>query len=164
MFISVGPPSFTGLALIGMSNALPTDYGYFAHHPLAAEILQVQATFVAIFLWGLALWFFGITVTAVLMCARKMSFHLIWWSLVFPNIGFAIATANIGDQLEGPSILWVSSAMAILLVALWIFVFMSMVRAVWTGQILMPGKDEDKGNETTKVIDSSITLALTFAR
>lgn len=29
MFIAVGPPSFTGLALIGMSNSLPEDYGYF---------------------------------------------------------------------------------------------------------------------------------------
>ena len=145
MFISAGPPSFTGLALIGLSKSLPENYGIFAKFPLAIEILQTLADFTAIFLWLFAFWFFCITLSAVLMGARQMSFHNIWWSLVFPNVGFTIATIRIGEELQSPGILWVATVMTILLVVMWIFVFCMQVRAVLKKQILMPGKDEDKG-------------------
>ena len=144
LFISVGPPSFTGLALIGISLALPKDYGYFASHTEAITILQVLALFIAIFLWMLAFWFCCVTICAVLVSVRTMSFHLAWWSFVFPNVGFAIATTKIGQQLDSPGISGVASAMTILLVALWIFLFLCTIRAVLKKQILMPGKDEDK--------------------
>ena len=81
MFISVGPPSFRGLALIGMSNALPEDYKYFATHPTAIETLQNLAVFTAIFLWSLSFWFFCISLLSVLAGAKRMSFHLVWWGL-----------------------------------------------------------------------------------
>ena len=145
MFISVGPPSFTGLALIGMSSSLPTDYGYFAKHPNAVEVLQTIALFIAIFLWMLAFWFFCVTVVAILSRAHKMSFHLVWWGTVFPNVGFTITTISVGESLESEGILWIASAMTILLVGLWVFVFISHVRAVLLKHIMMPGKDEDKG-------------------
>ena len=151
MFISAGPPSFTGLSLIGFGRALPEGYGYFASHPYAIHMLQTLADFSAIFLWVLGFWFFGISLIAVLMGARKMSFHMVWWGTVFPNIGFAVATIFIGEQLESEGILWVGSLMTILLVAMWIFVFVSQLRAVLKQDIIMPGKDEDKG-EFVKLI------------
>lgn len=145
MFIAVGPPSFAGLALIGLSNSLPKGYGYFATHPMAIEVLPILALWFAIFLWTLGFWFFCISVISVLTGVRKMTFHLVWWALVFPNVGFTIATIDIGKQLGSEGILWVGSAMTILLVAMWIFVFVAHVRAVLTKQIMMPGKDEDAG-------------------
>ena len=145
MFISVGPPSFTGLALIGLARALPSDYGYFASHPLAIEILRTVADFTATFLWVLAFWFFCITLIAVLAGARKMGFHLIWWGCVFPNVGSTIATISIGEQFESEAILWVGSVMTVLLVATWIFVFLAEVRAILGKDIMIPGKDEDAG-------------------
>lgn len=56
LFICVGPPGFTSLALIGMSNALPEGYGYFARNPVAIGALQAMALFVGIFLWAFAFW------------------------------------------------------------------------------------------------------------
>ncbi|KAI5364605.1 Putative transporter protein SLAC1/Mae1/ Ssu1/TehA [Septoria linicola] len=144
MFIAVGPPSFTGLALIGMSQALPADSQYFMERPGMIMILQSVADFIAIFLWTLSFWFFSITVLSVLAGARRMSFHLVWWAFVFPNVGFTINTIRIGQQLESEGILWVASAMTILLVAMWIYVFFMHGRAVWQKQIMMPGMDEDK--------------------
>lgn len=155
MFISVGPPSFTGLALIGLANALPDDYGYFASRPLAVQILGTVADFTAIFLWVLAFWFFCITLIAVIRGARKMGFHMIWWGAVFPNVGFTIATIKIGEQLESEGILWVGSAMTILLVAEWIFVFVAEVRAILRKDIIMPGKDEDKGKQAFSKLRTS---------
>lgn len=144
MFIAVGPPSFTGLALIGLGNALPRDYGYFVTHPLAIEILPVVALFTALFLWTLSFWFFCISLISVLAGLRHMTFHLVWWALVFPNVGFTIATIDIGRQLGSQGILWVASVMTVLLVGMWIFVFISHARAVLRKDIMMPGKDEDK--------------------
>ena len=145
MFIAVGPPSFTGLVLVGLAKALPEDYGYFASRPLAIEIVRTMADFIAIFLWVLALFWFFIALISVLMGARKMGFHLVWWACVFPNTGFTISTITIGRQLESEGILWVGSAMTILLVVAWMFIFVAQVRAVVRREILMPGRDEDKG-------------------
>ncbi|KAF2214496.1 hypothetical protein CERZMDRAFT_110779 [Cercospora zeae-maydis SCOH1-5] len=144
MFISVGPPSFTGLALIGMSQALPNEVGYFVERPGAVMVLQTIADFTAMFLWSLSFWFFCITLLSVLAGAKKMSFHLVWWAFVFPNVGFTLATIRIGQQLKSKGILWVASTMTILLVTMWVFVFVMHVRAVLRKQIMMPGLDEDK--------------------
>lgn len=76
MFISVGPPSFTALALIGMAQSLPPDAEFFQRHPTAIENLQVFTAIVAVFLWTLAFWFFCISLLAVLNGLRSMSFHL----------------------------------------------------------------------------------------
>jgi C4-dicarboxylate transporter/malic acid transport protein len=47
MFIAVGPPSFTGLALIGMSTSVPSDYGVFAANPGMAEMMKQLALLIA---------------------------------------------------------------------------------------------------------------------
>ena len=145
MFISAGPPSFTALALIGMARALPPDVPYFQQHPSAMETLRVLAAFIAVFLWALAFWFFSMAVLAVLNGAREMSFHLVWWAFVFPNVGFTVATIRIGQEFESEGILWLGSAMTIALVAMWIFVLVNHARAVLRKKILMPGTDEDRG-------------------
>ena len=62
---------------------------------------------------------------------------------IFPNVGFTIATINIGETFGSQSVTWVGSAMTCLLVVAYIFVFSKHVQAAWTGQILMEGKDED---------------------
>jgi C4-dicarboxylate transporter/malic acid transport protein len=47
MFIAVGPPSFTGLALIGISTSVPTGYGVFAANPGMAEVMKELALLIA---------------------------------------------------------------------------------------------------------------------
>jgi tellurite resistance protein TehA-like permease len=151
MFIAVGPPTFTGAALIGLSNSLTiaADQRYFVENYQAIKILQTVATFTAIFLWALGFWFFCLSLIAVLCGVKKMEFHLVWWASVFPNVAFALATARIGDQLESEGIMWVASAMTILLVAAWLFVIAANTRAFLLRKITMPGKDEDRGERTT---------------
>lgn len=145
MFISVGPPSFVAIGLIGIADALPPDYWYLNKHPLAVYVLQPVADFTAIFIWLLGFWFFCITLLAVLAGVKEMSFHLVWYAMIFPNAGFTMAMIRIGNSLESPAILWITSVLTAMLVAMWFFVFGSMVRAVIKRDILMPGKDEDKG-------------------
>ena len=143
MFISVGPPSFTGLAFISIAEALPTLYDFLPGHQMAREILITMGTFAAIFMWSLAFWFFSISLVGVLAGVRQMKFTMTWWSLVFPNVGFALVTIRIGQQLQSNAILWVGSGMTVLLVAMWFLVLVCQVRAVWKMEILYPNKDED---------------------
>ena len=144
MFIAVGPPSFTALALIGMSRSIPAGYGYFAAHPEVVSMLQQLALAFGIFIWSLSFWFFSVTLLSIVLIIPHMSFHLAWWALVFPNVGFTIAIIEIGQGLQSNAITWLGSIMTILLVAVYLFVLGAHIKAVVAKEIMWPGKDEDK--------------------
>lgn len=44
MFIAVGPPAFTGLALIGLANSFPVHYNVFGPDEITVQMLRVLAT------------------------------------------------------------------------------------------------------------------------
>ncbi|MCJ1377207.1 hypothetical protein MMC17_000299 [Xylographa soralifera] len=143
MFIAVGPPSFTALSIIGMASSIPNQFGYFGSHPTAFDILNIIAVFMAVFLWSLSFWFFSISLLSCVACMGKMRFHLSWWSFVFPNVGFTIATITIGTSLESQAITWAGTGMSIIVVGLWLFVLFTHSRAVYRREILFEGNDED---------------------
>lgn len=150
MFICVGPPAFTALALIGMAQGLPDNFHLGAaptQHPSAAivpdsHILELLAVTAGAFLWALSFWFFCIAFIAVIRAPPK-AFHLNWWAMVFPNTGFTLATITLGKAMSSNGVKGVASAMSICIICMWIFVAVNHVKAVWTGEIMWPGKDED---------------------
>ncbi len=89
IFIAVGPPSFTGLALLGISNDLGRVYPSYttisgvSNPSIIPDVFRILALSVAIFLWATAFWFFSISLVSTLAGAlgkQGMSFHLVWWS------------------------------------------------------------------------------------
>lgn len=58
-------------------------------------------------------------------------------------MGFTIATIDIGQVFQSQGVTWVGSAMTCLLVVAYLFIFFKHMQAVWRGQIIMGGKDED---------------------
>jgi hypothetical protein len=58
-------------------------------------------------------------------------------------VGFTIATIDIGQVFQSQGVTWVGSAMTCLLVVAYLFILFKHVQAVWRGQIIMGGKDED---------------------
>jgi tellurite resistance protein TehA-like permease len=144
MFIPVGACAYTIVALIGLANAIPHEYGYFARHPASAEILRVMALFTGIFLWLFAFWLFSIAFLANTSVVGKMPFSLTWWAFIFPNVGFTLGTSMIGRELESEAILWVASVMTVLLVAIWGVSAIGCIRAVCKGKIIGEGRDEDR--------------------
>ncbi|OTA70388.1 malic acid transport protein [Hypoxylon sp. EC38] len=143
MFIAVGPPSFTSLAIIGLANDFPQYYNYFGADSVTIQILRVLATFTSIFIWSLSLWFFCISVVANLAVRKQLTFHLNWYAYVFPNVGFTITIIALGKNLKSQGAMAVGSAMTLLLVAMWIFVFIHHIKAIINREILFEGKDED---------------------
>ncbi|KAF1992231.1 hypothetical protein K402DRAFT_399376 [Aulographum hederae CBS 113979] len=142
LFIGVGPPSFTALAIIGMANSLPEELEINGDAFLDIPVFKTMAFASGILLWGLAMWFFMIAAIATLISVPE-DFHLGWWAMVFPNTGFTIATIQIGNSIRSEGVLYFGNAMTIVVVGMWAFVFCAMVKATWTRSIMYPGRDED---------------------
>ncbi|TGO23585.1 hypothetical protein BPAE_0127g00050 [Botrytis paeoniae] len=151
MFIAVGPPSFTALALIGMAQDATTTKVFTEYYNLPGitnpaaipDMLQLGALLSAIFLWALAFWFFAIATFAAIEAFSRNDFHLNWYAYVFPNVGFTIATIKIGERLNSPPILGVGTAMGIVLFLLWLLIVFAHIKAFSKKMIMWPGKDED---------------------
>ncbi|PQE32654.1 hypothetical protein CJF32_00004210 [Rutstroemia sp. NJR-2017a WRK4] len=151
MFIAVGPPSFTALALIGMAQDAKITGAFTTYMQLPGisnpdmipDLLQIGALLSAVFLWMLATWFFAIAVFAAVEALHRNDFHLNWYAYVFPNVGYTIATIKIGERLNSTPILGVGTGMGVVLFLLWIVIVYAHIKAVYTRMIMWPGKDED---------------------
>ncbi|KAK1573857.1 C4-dicarboxylate transporter/malic acid transporter [Colletotrichum navitas] len=160
MFIAVGPPSFTAATLVAMGAQVPRlvaaadsfipeslrskAYLTDMENPVTVALaVRAAALFAAIFLWGLSFWFFSSAFLATMIGMPDPSFHLSWWSFVFPNVGFAIATIRIGEALGSEGLLWFADVSTIILVAVWLVIGFCCMRAVLRKKLVWPGRDED---------------------
>ena len=143
MFIPVGQMGYTALALMRMSQTIPENSAYFAANPGAVTVLRTMALWIGIWIWMLGFWFLATSLIAVMevVVEWRLRFSLSWWAFVFPNVGFAVATIEIGQELRSQAVLWVSSAMTIALVVTWFVVLVAHVRAFLTKEIMWPGQD-----------------------
>ncbi|KAF1978466.1 hypothetical protein BU23DRAFT_549900 [Bimuria novae-zelandiae CBS 107.79] len=151
MFISVGPSGFTIAGIVTMGQQLPQvvpkDFMGEGMGELAGKVGMICANFMGLWLWGLALWFFLVSVGAHWSCMRrgKMDFAMTWYSFVFPNTALTTATFAIARALDrNRPIQYVGCAMTIMLVITWLLVFGMMFRAVKIHQVLWPQKQEDR--------------------
>ncbi|KAG6083307.1 hypothetical protein E4U30_007981 [Claviceps sp. LM220 group G6] len=143
LFMCVGPPAFTALALVGMAKGLPVNLGTAVDGRFFdTAVVRTMALMSAIFLWSLSLWWFGIAAVAVVQSPPK-HFHLGWWAMVFPNTGFILATISIGRELNHDGVLWFATGLSICLVCTYLFVLVNHVKAVIKQDIMYPGRDED---------------------
>ncbi|KAH7126477.1 C4-dicarboxylate transporter/malic acid transporter [Dactylonectria estremocensis] len=143
LFMNVGPPSFTALALIGMANGLPNSFDPDLDGVIIdAGIIRTMALISGISLWALAAWWWGIAIVAVLQ-APPVYFHLGWWAMVFPNTGWILATISIGNAMGSEAVKWMGTGMSIVLILTYFFVLYHHVRAVVIQDIMYTGRDED---------------------
>ncbi|KIW08023.1 uncharacterized protein PV09_00968 [Verruconis gallopava] len=162
MFISVGPSGFTITAFVQMGQELPRvvnkDFMGAGLGDFAAKVTMVLANWAGMWLWGLAIWLFLISVGAHFSCAArgKMDFAMTWYSFVFPNTALTTATFSVsyalhGNLTEAPGFSRGARPFQILglimtvgIIVVWFFVFFMMIRAVILKQILWPQKQEDR--------------------
>ncbi|KKY18783.1 putative malic acid transport protein [Phaeomoniella chlamydospora] len=142
LFMCVGPPAFTALALIGMANGLPDDFDFDTNGTIDVAFIRAMAIIIAGFLWALSLWWFFIAVIAVI-ASPPQYFHLGWWAMVFPNTGFTLATITLANEFESEGVKIFATVMSVGILIAYSFVIQAHVRAVLTKDILFPGRDED---------------------
>lgn len=108
------------------------------------DLLKGLGIISGLFIILFSFWFFCISTIAVIAGIRRMSFTLNWWAFIFPNAGLTLAAIQAGKALNSPGINGICSALTIGLVIMWFVTSFMCVRAVWRGDLLWPGKDEDK--------------------
>ncbi|KAF5668658.1 C4-dicarboxylate transporter [Fusarium heterosporum] len=131
LFISVGSAGYTIIALIGCAKAIPDGHGYFAKHPTAAETLNIMALWIAVA-------HIPILVSKVTgdKSRQHMSFALPWWAIVFPNVGFTIATVYIGEELESDGVAWVATVMTVLVFVAWLMDLYLHLKSIFQKRIM----------------------------
>jgi tellurite resistance protein TehA-like permease len=125
----------------------------------AGFFFKLLADFAGLWMWGLCLWFFIVSVGAHWQVIRwkhpehHIHFDMTWYSFVFPNTAMIVATQAIGKTLEARAIQIFGTVMGVLCVVVWIFVIGMMVRAFWLKRLLWPDIDGSH-KELEKVPDS----------
>ncbi|KAF4550882.1 Voltage-dependent anion channel-like protein 1 [Elsinoe fawcettii] len=116
MFISVGPSGFTVAGLVGLGKVIGSviPVDFMGVGEIAGVVSMVLANWVGVWLWGLAVFFF-ITGT------------------------FAVGMAFNNRPIE-----ILGCIFTIMIIMIWLFVFVMMIRAVYLKQILWPQKQEDR--------------------
>ncbi|KAJ9609596.1 hypothetical protein H2200_005923 [Cladophialophora chaetospira] len=172
MFVSVGPSAFTVSGTIGMARDLhriiaSSPNSTFMDVPglLAAQILRLVANWMSLWLWGLAWWFFFVSLLSNAACLREnhhMPFSMTWFSFIFPQTALTTSTFAIGDAFDVDAIRIIGCVMTVLLILTWLVVVSFMIRAIVNKQILWPGKGEDKSEGGFKArSDESVTTSST---
>ncbi|KAI8959564.1 voltage-dependent anion channel [Daldinia sp. FL1419] len=148
VFISIGPSGFTvaGLVSLGQQShvVIPDNFQGSTH---SVVILRLLSTIVGLWLWGLSVWFFLVSVGSLLKYVRperKMPFQMTWWSFVFPNTALVTATLALAAALGSTGLRIAGCVMAALLIVVWLLVFVSMLRCLCTKELLWPKELESK--------------------
>lgn len=141
---------YTAAGLISLANQAPTliSANYWTDISVPdGEIVRIMGIMAGLFIILFAYWFFFITTVAVLAGVRKMSFSLNWWAFIFPNAGLTLATIQAAKVLHSEVLNGIASALTILLVIMWFITAAFCIRSLYLGDVMWPGKDEDKTME-----------------
>ncbi|KAK8024342.1 voltage-dependent anion channel [Apiospora rasikravindrae] len=148
MFVAVGPAGYTAttLASLGMQapKVLPATYLGITSGVPTGDLWKAMSIPAAMFVWLVGFWFCAQAAVSCLRGARKMRFTLSWWAFIFPNAGLTMGMYQIGIAIDSTAIQdIVVPAVTAVLVGIWLLVAVMNVIAVWRGDVLWPGKDED---------------------
>ena len=103
--------------------------------------MRLLSTIIGLWLWGLSIWFFLVSVGSLLKYVRperKMPFQMTWWSFVFPNTALVTATLALARALGSAGLRLFGCVMAACLVLVWFLIFATMTRCIWRRELLWP--------------------------
>ena len=161
IFMSAGLSGFTIVAIMSMASGAALVLPHITtsnngndtiladtNLDIVVAVIRVMASLSVLPLYGLAAWFFLISVGAYWKCFvprhyAKLKFSMAWLSFIFPNTPFINATFAVGEAFNADSIRWIGCVLSVLVVGMWVFVFVMMLRAVIRKDILWPHPDED---------------------
>ena len=161
MFMSAGLSGFTCVAIVSMTSGAALVLPHITtsvngndtilvdtNLDTAVAVVCVIAALSVLPIYGLAAWFFLISLGAYWDCfalrhSAKLKFATAWFSFIFPNTPFINATFAIGEAFNADPIRWIGCVLSVLVVGMWVFVFAMMMRAVIRKEILWPHPHED---------------------
>ncbi|KAK1832638.1 voltage-dependent anion channel [Podospora conica] len=141
IFISIGPAGFTAAGLVSLGNQtqniFPADFMGTDH---AVVILKLLAYMAGLWLWGLSIWFFLVSVGSLWKYVlpenrSKMPFQMTWFSFVFPNTALVTATEALAIAFQSKGLQTLGAVLAVCIIVVWFFVFFSMLRCLYRRQL-----------------------------
>ncbi|KAH6610251.1 hypothetical protein Trco_000271 [Trichoderma cornu-damae] len=142
VFISIGPYAFTAASIAQLGSQanviLPPNFLGIEH---GVDITKVISILVALWFWGLSMWFFLVSVGSLwkyLRTRRGMPFQMTWWSFVFPNTALVTATEIMGNIFENRGLQLFGCAMTIALIIVWVIIFLTMLTCLKQRKLLWP--------------------------
>ncbi|UNI20023.1 hypothetical protein JDV02_006158 [Purpureocillium takamizusanense] len=142
VFMSIGPFGFTAAGIAQLGNQAKQIFPHdFLGSDTAVDIIRVVSILVGLWLWGLAVWFFLVSVGSLWKYARLRSslpFQMTWWSFVFPNTALVTATQVMGRVFQSKGLRLFGSIMTVALVVVWVGVFVTMINCLRTRKLLWP--------------------------
>ncbi|KXX77594.1 Malic acid transport protein [Madurella mycetomatis] len=148
VFISIGPSGFTAAGIVQLGilshEIFPPNFMGTEH---AGSILRLLAYMAGLWLWGLSIWFFLVSVGSLWKYLRpenkaKLRFQMTWFSFVFPNTALVTATEALGIAFESPGFKIFGCVLTGVLVLVWMLVVGKMLTCLWRKELLWP-KEED---------------------
>ncbi|CEJ89712.1 hypothetical protein VHEMI05537 [[Torrubiella] hemipterigena] len=142
VFISIGPFGFTASSIVQLGNQanriLPPNFLQAQH---SADIIRIVSMLVGLWLWGLSMWFFLVSVGSLgkyFKRGNRLPFRMSWWSFVFPNTALVTATQAMAKAFDSDGLRMFGTTVTVLLVAIWIAVFIVMVHNMSCRKLLWP--------------------------
>ncbi|KAK4142958.1 malic acid transport protein [Dichotomopilus funicola] len=142
VFISIGPSGFTcaGIVQLGSLAGVVFPPGFMDRAGSTAYVLRILACMAGLWLWGLSIWFFLVSVGSLWKYLRpeskgKLRFQMTWFSFVFPNTALVTATETLGAAFDSPGLQIFGCILAAFLVLVWILVFTKMIRCLWRREL-----------------------------
>ncbi|KAL6860313.1 hypothetical protein ACO1O0_004340 [Amphichorda felina] len=142
VFISIGPFGFTAASIAQLGSQadiiIPPN---FLGSPYTVDIVRVVSVLVALWLWGLSMWFFLVSVGSLWKYVRTGSsipFQMTWWSFVFPNTALVTATEIMSEIFDSRGLQIAGAVMAAALIIVWIIIFITMLRCLKQKKLLWP--------------------------
>jgi len=142
VFISIGPFGFTAAGIVQLgSKAEHIIPDGFLGTQYTVDIVKVMSVLVGLWLWGLAIWFFLVSVGSLWKYVRtgsSLPFQMTWWSFVFPNTALVAATELMGETFKSEGLQIFSLVMVAVLIIVWIGVFVTMLFCFKQKKLLWP--------------------------
>ncbi|PUU76514.1 voltage-dependent anion channel [Tuber borchii] len=145
MYVAVGPPAFSALSFSLLAEQCLRHFPAEKTAPGGAnEIFGGVALYYILFtfslmLWGLSLWFFLISVFTTLAALGQMDIavqQLQMFALIFPNVGFSLATIQLSRLFGHPKVLAIiSEVLSLTVVGAWAIVVLATCYGILSGRI-----------------------------
>lgn len=138
------------LGNVVMTKIVPDGY---QGNTSAGFFFKILADLAGLWMWGLCLWFFIVSVGAHYQVMRwndpahHIQFDMTWYSFVFPNTAMVTATQAIGKTFGVGAIQIFGTVLAVMLVIVWLFVFGMMIRAFFLERLLWPSDPHESAKE-----------------
>ncbi|KAK4189957.1 putative transporter [Podospora australis] len=141
VFISIGPSGFTAAGIVSLgsltSEIFPRDFMGTEH---AVYILRLMAYMVGLWLWGLSVWFFLVSVGSLFKYIspekqENFRFQMTWFSFVFPNTALVTATEALGGAFDSDGLKIFGCVLAGGIVVVWVLVFSRMMVNLWRREL-----------------------------